>query len=80
MSNLGNTCFLNSVMQCLTHTKPLFLYCSTKDHYNNCKKRESCFLCFFTRFVDSILKSKKTTPEVIVNSLKSIWSRYRKFQ
>lgn len=57
MSNLGNTCFLNSVMQCLTHTKPLLLYCASREHIDSCKKRESCFLCHYSKFVDSILKN-----------------------
>lgn len=80
MSNLGNTCFLNSVMQCLTHTKPLLLYCASREHIDNCKKRESCFLCHYSKFVDSVLKNQRTTPELIVNNLRTIWTRYRKFQ
>lgn len=35
--NLGNTCFLNSVLQCLTYTPPLFNYISSGEHSKNCK-------------------------------------------
>ena len=38
MRNLGNTCFFNSVMQCLTHTKALFNYCLSEVHSKECKK------------------------------------------
>ena len=33
--NLGNTCFVSSVLQCLSHTKPLYesiLKCKKEDH------------------------------------------------
>ena len=32
MDNLGNTCFFNSVMQCLTHTLPLNALCLSQSH------------------------------------------------
>jgi len=35
--NLGNTCFLNSVIQCLTYTPPLANYLLSGEHKKNCK-------------------------------------------
>eukprot|EP00347_Sterkiella_histriomuscorum_P021044 403335477 len=77
MPNLGNTCFFNSVMQCLTHTKPLFLYCASKEHYSKCQKRESCFLCTYTQYILKIQTDKRAQPQLIVSRLKTIWNRYR---
>lgn len=37
LCNLGNTCFLNSVLQCLTYTPPLFNYVASGQHSKSCK-------------------------------------------
>lgn len=45
LTNLGNTCFLNSVLQCLLYTPPLYNYLTSTDHKKNCKDMMSqCFL------------------------------------
>ena len=38
LHNMGNTCFLNSTLQCLTYTAPLVNYLLTDDHSNKCKR------------------------------------------
>lgn len=37
LSNLGNTCYLNSVLQVLTYTAPLVNFLSTQEHTKECK-------------------------------------------
>lgn len=37
LANLGNTCFLNSVMQCLTYTAPLANHLLSGQHKSACK-------------------------------------------
>jgi ubiquitin C-terminal hydrolase len=54
MRNLGNTCFFNSVMQCLSHTRALVNFCMSGAHSQQCKKKESCYLCTYTSYLKSI--------------------------
>lgn len=55
MRNLGNTCFFNSVMQCLSHSRALVNFCLSEEHSSQtCKKRESCFLCIYTVYLKGI--------------------------
>ena len=37
LTNLGNTCFLNSTLQCLTYTPPLVNYLTSSDHAHSCE-------------------------------------------
>ncbi|KAJ0684289.1 putative ubiquitinyl hydrolase 1 [Helianthus annuus] len=34
--NLGNTCYLNAVLQCLTYTPPLANFCLRRQHSASC--------------------------------------------
>ncbi|NXP09474.1 UBP36 hydrolase, partial [Thinocorus orbignyianus] len=45
LQNLGNTCFLNSTVQCLTYTPPLANYLLSREHGRNCDKGGFCMLC-----------------------------------
>lgn len=44
LHNLGNTCFLNSTVQCLTYTPPLANYLLSKEHSRTCE----CPVAVFT--------------------------------
>ena len=37
LQNLGNTCFVNAVLQCLTYTPPLANYMLSREHSKTCK-------------------------------------------
>ncbi|ERE69013.1 ubiquitin carboxyl-terminal hydrolase 36 [Cricetulus griseus] len=45
LHNLGNTCFLNSTIQCLTYTPPLANYLLSKEHARSCHQGSFCMLC-----------------------------------
>lgn len=45
LQNMGNTCFLNSALQCLTYTPPFANYMLTREHSKTCKL-VFCFALF----------------------------------
>uniref|UniRef100_A0A8C3J3Z1 Ubiquitin carboxyl-terminal hydrolase n=1 Tax=Calidris pygmaea TaxID=425635 RepID=A0A8C3J3Z1_9CHAR len=45
LQNLGNTCFLNSTVQCLTYTPPLANYLLSKEHSRSCHHGGFCMMC-----------------------------------
>ncbi|KAJ2610849.1 hypothetical protein H4S08_003432 [Coemansia sp. RSA 1365] len=80
LSNLGNTCFLNSVLQCLTYTPPLAEHMLTREHSAGCRVGESCMLCRFEAHVVRALSKREgssISPKAIVGRLKIVAKHMR---
>ncbi|KAG0278392.1 Ubiquitin carboxyl-terminal hydrolase 36 [Linnemannia gamsii] len=80
LNNLGNTCFLNSVLQCLTYTAPLTNYLLSGHHSNSCKTTNFCMMCLLENHVGRCFSRSMTesiSPKVIVGRLRNIAKQFR---
>ncbi|KAG6673445.1 hypothetical protein I3842_16G112600 [Carya illinoinensis] len=80
LQNLGNTCFLNSVLQCLTYTEPLAAYLQSSKHQNSCHIAGFCVLCAIQKHVSCALQStgRVLAPSDFVRNLQCISRNFRK--
>ncbi|XP_018098273.2 ubiquitin carboxyl-terminal hydrolase 42 [Xenopus laevis] len=65
LRNLGNTCYMKSVLQCLTYTAPLANYLLTREHSKTCAQRGFCMMCVMQNHITEVLGH----PERVIKPL-----------
>lgn len=77
--NLGNTCFFNSTLQCLTYTAPLVNYCFSEEHPKTCKQQNFCLMCELRRHIRSAFQhtGHAFKPQMMLQKLKMIAKHMR---
>ncbi|KAI8089985.1 uncharacterized protein BX664DRAFT_334380 [Halteromyces radiatus] len=58
--NGQNTCFLNSVLECLTYTPPLAQYFLYQGHRKHCTSKRFCSMCAMDDHIHRCLKEPKS--------------------
>ncbi|XP_045346889.1 ubiquitin carboxyl-terminal hydrolase 36 isoform X2 [Leopardus geoffroyi] len=79
LHNLGNTCFLNSTVQCLTYTPPLANYLLSKEHARNCHQGSFCMLCVMQNHIVQAFANSGNAikPVSFIRDLKKIARHFR---
>ncbi|XP_051523692.1 ubiquitin carboxyl-terminal hydrolase 42-like isoform X2 [Myxocyprinus asiaticus] len=79
LQNLGNTCFLNSTLQCLTYTAPLASYMLTREHSKTCHEPGFCMMCTMQNHITQVFANSGNAikPIGVLNELKRIGKHFR---
>ncbi|KAI0082365.1 cysteine proteinase [Panus rudis PR-1116 ss-1] len=83
LNNIGNTCFLNSALQCMLHTPPLLHMLLRHNVEEPCrakKKKTFCMSCEMKILMNDCYANGRrlTTPYVITNNLSHIAKHMRR--
>ncbi|XP_072522744.1 ubiquitin carboxyl-terminal hydrolase 42 isoform X2 [Salminus brasiliensis] len=79
LQNLGNTCFLNSALQCLSYTAPLANYMLSREHSKTCHEPGFCMLCTMQNHITQVFANSGNVikPIGVLNELKRIAKHFR---
>ncbi|NXF10973.1 UBP42 hydrolase, partial [Smithornis capensis] len=74
LCNLGSTCYINVVLQCLTYTPPLANYLLSRQHSQSCDQQGFCMMCIMEAHVRKVLYSSASAiqPRAVIRDLKFI--------
>ncbi|KAJ6712066.1 UBIQUITIN CARBOXYL-TERMINAL HYDROLASE 20 [Salix purpurea] len=80
--NKGNTCYINAILQCFTHTVPLVQALRSCNHEMPCSTEGFCALCVLRDHIELSLSSsgKILEPLKLVNNLNNISSNFCRYQ
>lgn len=79
LQNMGNTCFLNSALQCLTYTPPFANYMLTREHTKTCHEPGFCMMCTMQNHIIQVFANSGNVikPIGVLNELKRIAKHFR---
>ncbi|KAL0733881.1 hypothetical protein Bca4012_010091 [Brassica carinata] len=73
LTNCGNSCFANVVLQCLSWTRPLVAYLLERGHKRECRRNDWCFFCEFETHLERANMSRfPFSPMNIISRLPNI--------
>ncbi|NXC00325.1 UBP42 hydrolase, partial [Orthonyx spaldingii] len=76
--NLGNTCYINVILQCLTYTPPLANYLLSHEHSQSCQQQGFCMMCTMEAHIRKVLCSSASAilPGAVLRDLKFIGEEF----
>ncbi|NXD20354.1 UBP42 hydrolase, partial [Spelaeornis formosus] len=76
--NLGNTCYINVILQCLTYTPPLANYLLSQQHSQSCQQQGFCMMCTMEAHIREVLYSsaRAIQPTAFIRHLKYIGEEF----
>ncbi|XP_076745274.1 uncharacterized protein LOC112435439 [Maylandia zebra] len=79
LQNMGNTCFLNSALQCLSYTPPLANYMLTREHSKTCHEPGFCMMCTMQNHIIQVFTNSGNVikPIGVLNELGWIANHFR---
>ncbi|GMJ11031.1 hypothetical protein HRI_004772300 [Hibiscus trionum] len=85
LENLGNTCFINAILQCFTHTVPFVSALRSSNHHEkpcDCESQSFCLLCAVRDHIELSLNSSGgiVLPSKIFDNLNYISSFFQRYQ